>query len=123
MKPLQKPHLIRPISLLIIDLLLFGLTDPNSVPSFMLIVAYLLLVASIFWLFLAATRLSSWYGLNSKHPKRLALVVTGVIGFLLALQSVGELTTRDMLILTPLMVVGYLYMTYGQNRGRQSARA
>jgi hypothetical protein len=66
-----------------------------------------------------------WYGVAfSGRRRRLAGVITGFVGGVVALQSVGELSMRDVLVLVPLTVMAYVYATYakpapGTNRGIQ----
>jgi hypothetical protein len=121
MKHLTKTHFLLPLSLLIIDSLVFGLTDPNKVPSFMLIVAFLLVAATLYCVTRVFIRVSRIYGFKVSHPRRLALILTSISGGLIALQSMGELTGRDMLVLLPLIVLSYLYVSYGRNSRDQPA--
>lgn len=114
MQKLQTSHLWKPAGLIIIDFLLFSLTDPHEVPSIMLIVAFLFLAATLFYLFRAVVRALNWYGIRPTHPRRLVMSVTGVISAILALQSIGELTTRDILVILPLILISYVYLSYGR---------
>jgi len=111
-----KSHPWIPITLLLADALLFGITDPHKVPSFMLIVAFLLFVASLYYFIRALIRGASWYVVKPAYPRRLASVLTVVVGLLIALQSIGELTGRDILVLLPLVILGYLYVSYGRKQ-------
>lgn len=117
MKILSHPRFWRLAGLLTIDALLFGLTDPRQVPSLMLIVAFLLLVVTVYQLMLTLLLAADWYGLPGKaHRRRQARILTGVTGGLIALQSIGELGMRDILVVVPLALLAYLYISYGKGR-------
>ena len=76
---------------------------------------FLLCVLTMYTLLRALFAASSLYGLRlNRHERRLARVVVGTASALLALQSVGELGTRDALVLLPLTILTYLYVSYGQ---------
>ncbi len=101
-------------ALLIIDVGLFGNTDPQNVASYALIVAFLLLLATIYQMTLALFTVAKLYGVNIKRSPQLSAGLAGLIGVLVALQSVGELSPRDALVLLPLVGLGYLYIFYGR---------
>jgi hypothetical protein len=112
-------HLSRPFTGLIIgliaaDMLVFGMGNPHSAASWVLIVGYLLLVANFYVLMLGLVKLVSWYGLPVRsHRRRFVRITTGVFGGLIALQSVGQFSGRDLVVVVPLVVLAYLYFSYG----------
>ncbi len=64
---------------------------------------------------MAVLHAAGWYGLlGGAHRKRQARVLTGLVGGLIALQSIGELGPRDVLVLLPLALIAYLYVSYGK---------
>jgi hypothetical protein len=91
--------------------LFFGLSDPSNVPSFALITGFVLLVVVLYQVTYGLLTVVSWYGLlPAKAPRRrLAVAVTGLVGCVLALQSSGQLSNRDILVLIPLVLGIYLY--------------
>ena len=106
--------------LLVVDALFFGLSDPKKVPSLMLMAGYLLVVATLYFAVKGVLVLLSWYGLPTmRHKRRLTLSLTIVIGIFVALQSLGELGTRDVLVLVPFTWLSYLYFAY--NRAPKNA--
>lgn len=108
--------------LLAADGLLFGLTDPHEVPSLLLAGGFVLLLVTLYQLFLVALAAAGWYGLpGGTHRQRQARVLTGVFGGLIGLQSVGELGIRDVLVLLPLAVIAYLYISYGKSQAKNRA--
>lgn len=109
------------IGLLALDGAFFTLTNPNQVDSLVLIVGFLLLSLTSYLLVSRLCVVSQLYGLPlAKQSHRVALFGTGVIAGLLALQSIGELTLRDLLVVVPLGIVMYLYLSYGKNKNRIS---
>lgn len=115
MKLVSQPRFWLLFGLLCADGLLFSLSDPHKTPSFMLMIGFLLFIASLYYVLLGLLTISSWYGLSKTvHHKRLARMFTGLLGGLVALQSIGQLSTRDIFVLLPLAVLAYLYISYSQ---------
>ena len=109
--------------LLVVDGLFFGLSDPQKVPSLLLAAGFLLMVATLYQLMLGLLHAADWYGLPGKaHRRRQARIVTGLAGGLIALQSIGELGQRDVLVLLPLAVLAYLYISYGKGKVTQNTQ-
>lgn len=107
------------ISLLALDSAFFMLTDPSQVDSLVLIVGFLLLSLTTYLLISRLCVAMQLYGLplgNSAH--RIALFGTVVIIGLLALQSIGELSIRDMIVALPLGIILYLYLSYSRSKLR-----
>ena len=116
MKHLTHKRFQIPAILFIIDCLVFGTTDPHNVPSFALIIAFLLLATSVYYFWKSVIWATQWYGLKFSRPARLTVVLSAVVSGLIALQSIGELTSRDILVLLPFVIVSYLYFSYGQTK-------
>ena len=112
------------LGLIIADILFFGLTRPDKLPSFALIVGFLLLSATLYCLFRDLLVVASWYGIPlGKHRFRLAKVGAGLCSGLLALQSIGELGSRDVLVLLPFTLLAYVYFSYRSPNTRSSEPA
>lgn len=116
MKRFLTSDILIPAALLVVDAVVFGGSDPQKVPSMVLIVAFLLLTATFYFLARGLIKAAGWYGIKTRHPGRLAAVITVVTAVIMALQSTGELTGRDILVLLPFVVIGYLYASYGSKR-------
>lgn len=114
-------HFWRIGGLLAADILLFGTTDPKSTLSFMLIVGFLLLSATVYYLLDALLSFTKLYGLPLRHKRRVLRTSTMTVCGLLALQSIGQLSLRDILILGPLTALMYFYVAYSKaSRQRQT---
>ena len=111
MNQLLAHHNLKPVlALLLADSFCFSVTNPQKVASWLLIVGILLFLASLYYVTLGVLAAARWYGLpGSRQPKRLAKLTVGVIGFLVALQSIGELSSRDVFVLLPLGCIAYFY--------------
>lgn len=97
------------------DLAVFGVANPESAPSQILFVGFLLLVANFYVILLAALKLAAWYGVSpGRRRQRFIWLMTAVFSGLAALQSIGELSPRDVLVLFPLASLLYLYLSYGR---------
>ena len=101
--------------LILADFLFFGLTDPARAPSALFIVAFILVTLSLYHLFRGIISIAKWYGVTSKHSKRAATVGAAGLGSLLALQSIGQLTVRDLAVMVPLVALGYFYFAYNKH--------
>ncbi len=122
MKFVSRSHFWLLIGLLMADIVLFGVGNPHSAASWVLIIGFLLLAVNFYVLMLGLLRLASWYGLSlSRHRQRVARIATGVFGGLVALQSIGQLSPHDPLMLVPLVILAYLYLSYGSRKSAASA--
>jgi len=104
--------------LVVADIIIFAGTDATKVTSFIVMVGYLLLVLTIFAAIFGILSLSRLYGIPIKHKKRFAAYITGMIGLLVALQSIGELSSRDILVILPLVIIAYAYSSYSRSDRR-----
>lgn len=102
------------VGLVAIDGFIFGLTNARNVPSWGLIVGFLLLVATFYYLISGLLSLTKLYGLVLKRRRRLTVILTGLVSGLVALQSIGELNLFDILVLLPIMAIGYIYSAYNR---------
>ena len=120
---IRRFHFWRISGLLAADALVFGATNPNDTLSFMLIVGYILLCITLYYLFDGILSLSRLYGIPLKHKKRFLRTAILVVGGLVALQSIGQLSSRDIMVLAPLTTLLYLYIAYSRSaRQRLAAR-
>ncbi len=97
------------------SLVLLGIvltTNPQSLPSVLLIVPFVLLflIAFLLLLFVGLRR-----GLARGRAGRVAAFSAALPVFILVLQSLGQLTPRDVLTILFLFGIAYLYMARAMN--------
>lgn len=89
-------------------------TNPNDIPSFFLIVPFILLFIANFLivlLILGALRANSGYAaVRFTRPRVMAVLIGGFPVLLLVLQSIGQLTVRDATIACIILVLTYVYV-------------
>lgn len=101
------------LGLLFMDGAVFGSMNAGRVPSFMLVVGFIILVVNFYYLIRGLLALARLYGLSVKRKYQLAGSLTGLAGCLVALQSIGELNSRDVIVLMLLVFIAYAYSFYG----------
>ncbi len=116
MKHLTKHQFWIVPSLLILDSIFFGTTNPSKVASIFLIIGFLLAAVTLFSILRLASKTLGVYGIPRAYTNRLADVLTVVGAVLLALSSVGELTSRDTTVMLLLGAIFYVYMSYVKTR-------
>lgn len=114
-KILTRSQAIQLSGLLVADSLVFGMTNPNQVPSIMLIIGFLLLSATAYYVYLGLLSVLKLYGVPIRYKKRLLKAATGLTAGMVALQSIGQLVVRDVLVLSLLTGMLYLYTAYAKN--------
>jgi hypothetical protein len=103
---MKKTAIIGGVCLLAL-VILFLFTDPNKTPSLILVLPFVLLFAT-----LASVASMLLQRLSPNNPKslRIGLLCAAVPTALLILQSIGQLTFKDVLIIGALFPVSYFYM-------------
>jgi hypothetical protein len=103
-------------ALLIADILFFGMTSPASsawviVPAFILIMTTVYVIIRL--LVAYAARIVT---LKPATRSKIILLTSVAVGVILALQSIGQLTIRDVITLIPFIVVLYFYLSFSKSR-------
>ncbi len=93
---------------LIAILALFMVADPNKVPSFVLMTPFVLLFIFLSSLVFAVLR---GRGIPTARSVRVGVVLAAVPLILLVLQSIGQLTLRDVLTMAILLALSYFYIS------------
>lgn len=93
------------------DLAVFGLVNTRTAPVFVLFLGFLLVSATIFVFVKLAMKLLALYGIKTKNMQRLSLSITGVLVLILALQSIGQINLRDIIVISVVGTLLYLYTT------------
>jgi len=109
-----RKHRIKALGALLgVDCLFYGLTNPSRASAVVLILGFVLLVINIFAFVTGVMALVKWYGVSiGKHRLKIEIIITVIISTLVALQSSGQLTSKDLIILLPLAALGYFYLSY-----------
>jgi hypothetical protein len=92
----------------IILLLFLLVTNPQSLPSISLVIPFVLLFIAIVC---GLSYLLGLIGLSSRSRLRFGLLGGSVPVVLLVLQSLGQLTLRDVLVILALFVTAYFYVS------------
>ncbi len=100
------------ITVVALDAIFFGITDPNKVNSLWLIAGFVLLGLSLYVVIKIVLVFLVKLGLKIKNRRKLAIFSAGLICFLLALQSIGQLSLKDVLIIVPITVLLYVYLAF-----------
>ena len=116
LKILKKRLFWLAILLVILDGLFFGLTNPTNVNSIFLIVGFVLLGGSIYVLTQIVLTFLIKLGFKIKNGGKIAGFIVVLSCLLLAQQSIGQLSARDVLIIIPLSVLLYIYAAYVRPR-------
>ena len=93
--------------LFLLAMLMFA-TDPRTVPSVVLILPFILVFGAVF---LALLFVGVRQGLSRTRAARIAVFGAALPALVLVLQSLGQLTLRDVLTILVLFCIAYLYMT------------
>jgi hypothetical protein len=89
------------------------LTEPQNLPVLLLIVPFVLLFVACSSLWKLVSAIVQHYRLEraaENRARRLRYTVCGGLVVLLVLQSLGQLTVRDVLTIAAIAVIGYLYI-------------
>jgi hypothetical protein len=90
-------------------------TQPHSLPSIVLIAPFIVMFVGL--MFIVAVLLAWKSGKVTAHHVRLGAITATLPILLLILQSIGQLTVRDVATTGVLFVLGYFYMA---RRGAQA---
>jgi hypothetical protein len=115
-KILKKRLVWQSALLLVMDGLFFGLTDPSKVNSLFLIAGFILLGLSLYLLVQIVLSFLEKLGFKINNRRKIAVFVVILSCLLLALQSIGQLSARDVLIIIPLAILLYIYAAYVRPR-------
>jgi hypothetical protein len=113
LKPHAKRKLIELTALFVVDVLFFSLVNPVQAHAAVVIVGFLLLVVTLYVLIDFLLAVGERVIPFSHHTKRrIALATTLVAALLIAMQSIGQLTVKDVLAVIPLIIVLSVYFSY-----------
>jgi hypothetical protein len=108
-----KRKLFRLAALFIVDALFFSLVNPIQTHAVVIFIGFVLLVLTLYvlidFLFALSERVIPF---SHRTKRRMALATTLVLALLIAMQSIGQLTVKDVLAVIPLVVVLSIYFSY-----------
>ena len=109
----------RVLALLVVDSIFFSAINPAKAYALVVIVGFGLLVLTIYavidLLLLLVVRIVP---LSDLLRKRILTSGTMLLGLLIAMQSIGQLTVKDMFALVPLVLVLGFYLSYQTKQKR-----
>jgi len=88
--------------------LLLTVTDPSKVPSFVLIIPFVLLFVVLFLFMLVLSTKKDW---SRAKTIRRSVVLAGLPTTFLIMQSVGQLTIRDVISILAIFIIAYFYVS------------
>jgi hypothetical protein len=97
-------------------MLFFGFLSPNAnsfviIPAFILVTVNLFIFLNLFMHFFVRV-----VPLKEKVKKRIVIVLATSLSIIVALQSIGQLTVRDVVTIVPLVGLLYFYLSYAESR-------
>jgi len=102
-------------ALIAADCLVFGTVNPQHTSALWLIAGYIMLAMTVFALSGLTANVFRSYGATAHAlSRRAARYGATALVILVGLQSVGQLTVKDVVTLLPLVVGVYLYIGYGK---------
>jgi hypothetical protein len=111
-------HFWQTLAVVIADAIFFSTINASVVAPVVLIIGFVLLLLTCYVLLYGLLSIARLYGFPVRYKQRLAVYLSGIVGLIMALQSIGELTPRDILVLLPLATLGYVYAIYTTARKR-----
>lgn len=104
---------VRLAALLVVDGLFFSLVNPKKAASFIVVLGFLLLLVTVYGLLhICIGQIGQRLGTSQGSIKKLVLLLTIFFGVLIGMQSIGQLSLRDFLAITPLVIILYFYLSY-----------
>jgi len=115
----QYRKIVRLIALLLADSLFFTLIDPTKAYAIVDIIGLLMLIVTIYvGIDLLLVLMERLINLSLRSRKRVLNASTSLLALLIAMQSIGQLTVRDMLAIVPLILVLAFYFSYQTKENR-----
>ena len=109
-KHIKKRSVRLPAAVLVADGLFFGLVNPHQAPAIMLMAGYLLLAVTVLGAVQLIVQALRWYGGDTQRiGKQVLHYGAAALLLVIALQSTGQLTIRDIMTLVPLTILAFWY--------------
>ncbi len=100
---------IATVLIAVTDILFFASSDPNKSPVWLMAIGFSLLALSVYIVCRIAANLLVILGVIKSFRNWVVLTTSVLIFLVLTLQALGQLSTRDILALIPLVLLGHFY--------------
>jgi fructose-specific phosphotransferase system IIC component len=104
---MKKPYAIVSLCLLAL-LVIFFTSNPLTAPSLILVLPFVLLGIIVYS---GLSLLLSYNNMAPAKARRVAILATGLPMIVLVLQSLGQLTVRDVVSISVVFVLAYFYIS------------
>ena len=98
--------------ILVLDGLFYGLFNPNSLNLLILVSGILLFAVNIYVYIYIIILLGHKFGYFIKNPVKLSFIIMLVATLILCLETLGQLSAKDIIVTSILGVLIYLYLEY-----------
>lgn len=98
------------VFLLVLDGLFFGFTNPDNVSQIFLLFGFVLAGLTTYVFILLVLKYLKYLGFKFKNESRISIILTIVIVIALALESIGQFTTIDLVTLLVFCLILYVYL-------------
>ena len=112
MENYKKKRILNIISLLVLDGLFYGISNPNSVNLVVLMFGVLLLALNIYIFSLYLLLGSKRFGFQVKNANKFSLILTLVISLIVGLETMGQLSLKDVVVAGIFGLLVYFYLAY-----------
>ena len=110
----------RVIAITLAGLGFFCVTNPvRSSPLLAVLGTVILGVLIYVWSQVAVDTVGLFWPFQARARRLAILMVAGVSVFLIIMQSIGELSWRDVFAIVPLATISYIYLSYMVNRAEE----
>jgi len=111
--------LLRLAALVVVDMLFFGLINPQNTYALVVVLGFVLLVITLYvTIDLLLILVEKVITLRPMARHRLHTSLTMLLALLIAMQSIGQLTIRDMTAIVPLVLVAAFYISYQRKQSQ-----
>lgn len=99
------------LAVLVGDALFLLFSNPASIAPELMILAFVLVYATIYMVCHFIATFLIWMGAISSIRRWALIAISGAAFILVMLQTFGQLSLRDIAVLVPLLIVAYFYFT------------
>jgi len=112
-------HIQLTIGLVLIDLIYFSDTSATDSKPLIIFTGFILIGLTFYAFINGIMKFLSLYGIKIRQISRFSAFISIFLIIILALQSIGELSIKDVLVLLPITLITYVYSSYFKKASRQ----